>query len=239
MTLADRIVTWPLLRAADQVVFISATSREAFAGVALRRPAQLAFNGVDHAIFHDQPPAGERAMTRAALGIDPAAPMVLFVGRLVRKKGVAIVRLLAEACPDIRFVLAGRGPIMPEQWELSNVTVVRDRAGATLAAVYRSADALVLPSYGEGFPLVVQEAMACGLPVLCDTGSTRADPDAGRWLRGVAVDPQDEPATAVHLAAALDAVLASPPDRTMMAAHARQHYNWGATARTIAAAAIA
>eukprot|EP01035_Chromulina_nebulosa_P066758 gene66758-91436_t len=99
MALANLIVTRPMLRAADQVVFISDTVRDAFAGVATKRPALLLFNGVDATIF--QPARADvRAETRAELGMTDARPLLLFVGRFVEKKGLAIIRRAAAARPD-------------------------------------------------------------------------------------------------------------------------------------------
>ena len=58
--------------------------------------------------------------------------------------------------------------------------VFSDLAGPGLAELYRASDVFVLPSQGEGFPLVVQEALACGLPVVCGDESTGADAEPRR-----------------------------------------------------------
>ena len=233
MRLANKLVTAPMLRAADQSVFISATTAAHFAGVALKRPALIAFNGVDTDLF--RPPAdGEKAAARREFRLGDG-PVALFVGRFVEKKGLNVLRALAARRPGIRFVLAGTGPLDPEAWGLANVMVRRDLSGARLAALYRAADAFVLPSVGEGYPLVVQEALASGLPILCGSESAAADPAATVLLRGLRVDPSDHDGTAERFATALDAALSEPgdPRRT---AHARAHYSWAGAARLYDAA---
>lgn len=233
MTLANRLVAAPMIRSADEVVFISDTVRGAFAGLARARVPHLVFNGVDAEVFRPATPAARRA-TRHELGLG-AGPMLLFVGRFVEKKGLEILRHVAAARPATRFVLAGRGPIDPAAWKLPNVTVVGDRSGASLAALYAAADAFVLPSVGEGYPLVVQEALACGLPVVCGEETSRADPAATRWLSGVALDLADPAGSARRVLAAIDALDLSQASRDAMRDYAASTYDWAATARTIVA----
>jgi glycosyltransferase involved in cell wall biosynthesis len=235
MALANGMVTRPMLGAADQTVFISDTVRDAFAGVVTKRPPLLLFNGVDATIFRPAPGAA-RAETRAELGMTDERPLLLFVGRFVEKKGLAIIRRAAAARPDWQVVMAGHGPIDPMAWGLPNIRVLHDRSGPSLAALYQAADMLVLPSVGEGFPLVVQEAMACGLPVICGAETSRADPLARPWLSPVEVDLRDPDASAMRLAAAVDALKMSDDDRAAMSRYARASYDWSAMAARIAEA---
>ena len=104
--------------------------------------------------------------------------VVLFVGRLAEKKGV---RYLIEAMQkiDARLVIAGDGPLRPELearvQELSlqeKISFIGARNHAELPEIYASADIFAAPSITaqnkdtEGFPLVIFEAMASGLPVV-------------------------------------------------------------------------
>jgi glycosyltransferase involved in cell wall biosynthesis len=237
MALANRIVAGPVLGGADQVVFISEFVRDYFGGRRFRAPPQLIFNGVDTEVFR---PGCAEARQRTRRGFGLTGPVALFAGRFVEKKGVHILRRVAEARPDITFALAGWGVIDPASWGLANVRVFSDLSGPRLADLYRASDVFVLPSYGEGFPLVIQEALACGLPVVCGAESTRADPRAAPFLRGVDVNFADESATAERVASALDAVLtntaqADPALTASRVEFARRNYAWSAAGERYAA----
>ena len=234
MVLANRLVTQPMLCAADQVVFISATVREKFAGVRFRRAPQLLFNGVDTALFR---PAGtnDRSAFRQVHGLLEQATIVLFVGRFVEKKGLPVLAELARMRPDLRFVIVGRGPIDPIRWGLGNVTVLAQQTPDVLAELYRAADLLILPSVGEGFPLVIQEAMACGLRVLCGVDTAAADPEATQWLSQAEVELGDPRGTAARISAVIDTLPPGPP-ASAMADEAARRYSWPGMAAQIVAA---
>jgi glycosyltransferase involved in cell wall biosynthesis len=230
MRAANRLLVEPILAKADQVVFISETTRRYFASVDFKRAPLVFFNGVDASIF--RPPLDEANIAAARIDLDlpTDAPMALFVGRFVEKKGLAILERLALARPEILFVFAGWGALDPARWALPNVRVFRELSGASLAPLYRAADLLLLPSVGEGFPLVVQEALACGLPVLCGAETAAADPEAAGLIDGVeiAADPDD---AARIFAEALTRALAKDQDfkaRAERAQFAARRYAWSA-----------
>jgi D-inositol-3-phosphate glycosyltransferase len=138
------------------------------------RPTHIA-NGVDLDAYRPAT-AGERARLREDLGWD-SRPRVLFVGRLVEKKGIRLVLETARhAVGEFEIVLAGPGSVeaLPP-----NVTYLGELPPGRVAELYRAADLLLLPSHGEGFPLSAQEAMASGLPVIL-----RDDPGYQVMLRG-------------------------------------------------------
>ncbi|BCY15474.1 glycosyltransferase family 4 protein [Actinoplanes sp. L3-i22] len=117
-------------------------------------------NGVDTTLFT---PLGDKDLARKRLGLPADRVLVLFAGRLVPKKGYDL--LTAAAGPEYDLVFAGEGhdgvPASgPGVHHLGRLDPVR------LAEAYRASDVFALPSTSEGFPLTVQEAMACGLPVV-------------------------------------------------------------------------
>ncbi len=230
MALANRLVAAPLLSGADQVVFISQFVRAFFGALRFRAPPRLVFNGVDTEVF--RLPRGDERMT-ARDRFDLHGKVALFVGRFVEKKGVEILRRAASARPDVTFAFAGWGVIDPAAWGLANVRVFSDLAGPTLAELYRASDVFLLPSQGEGFPLVVQEALACGLPVVCGAESTGADVEAGALLRGVVTEGvEDQDAVAAEVLAAMDAALADarPEDAARRHEFVRRRYAWSTAA---------
>ena len=231
MTLANRLITRPMLRAADHVVYISATTARAFDNVSTVRAPMLLFNGVNAALFHDDASCDGGA--RARFGLPADKKLLFFVGRFVEKKGLRIIAELARARPDLTIALAGQGPIDPHTWNCANVHVLGPRSADEIAMLYRSADALLLPSVGEGYPLVIQEAMACGLPVICEHESAAADPEAEQWLNGVAVNLASPAESAKRVAAAVDSIAMSDEARHNMSVWARSRYSWSNMAGVI------
>lgn len=181
---------------------------------------------VPHAIdvekFH---PRHARPGLWRELGLPGTGFRLLFVGRDNEPlKGVpqlldALALLAADpAAPSVELVLAGR---MSEETSrraaaLPNVALAGFRVGAELAALYASAQALVLPSSYENMPFVVLEALASGLPVLA--GEAGGAPElfedgvSGLLMPGYCRDGHFTPEAVPVLAAGLRA-LAADPDR--------------------------
>jgi D-inositol-3-phosphate glycosyltransferase len=137
--------------------------------------------GVDLSVFH---PNGDREATREALG---GGRLVLFAGRLQPLKGpglaVRALRALEEVLPEstgpVRLIIVG-GPsgvaagsdpaglraLASELGIADRVAVLAPRPHRELAALYRAADVVVVPSRSESFGLVALEAQACATPVV-------------------------------------------------------------------------
>lgn len=220
---ANRVVTAPMLARVPQAAFISDAVRRQFAHLSYSRPPQLLFNGVDSALFRPSK-NGESQAIRDRQGLPSSRPLLLFVGRFVEKKGLSILHRFAALRPDCDLLMVGSGPIDPAGWNRNNVRVLGRKSRLELAELYRACDALILPSAGEGYPLVIQEAMATGLRVYCGTDSAAADPDGARFLTGLVVDLGDPERTAHRFADAIKLTNAGP-DRAA-AAYARNAYDW-------------
>lgn len=92
-------------------------------------------------------------------------PFVLFSGRISKQKGIDIFLETAKLSPETQFVI-----MTPSKFEtnLKNVIVsnLTKRDGKEFYDMYGKAKLLYLPSYGEGFPLVIIEAMSAGCGIV-------------------------------------------------------------------------
>jgi glycosyltransferase involved in cell wall biosynthesis len=119
-------------------------------------------NGVDTDLFHPVNEATKRAL-RSRLGIGDNEKVILFVGRPVPKKGFD--KVLA-ACDDGYRILCAGGEVPAAKNTRGAITFLGRVSQERLAEIYQASDVFLLPSESEGFPLSVQEAMACGLPII-------------------------------------------------------------------------
>lgn len=130
-------------------------------------------NGVDLDRFSPVDPPRRRSLARE-LGLDPARKRLLFVGRPHAKKGMDVfVNASLPGWQRVVVPTSEPGPALRRALAACVVLPPRDRAD--MPAVYQACHALALPSRGEGFPLVAQEAMACGLPVVLNDDPSYLD----------------------------------------------------------------
>lgn len=152
-------------------------------------------NGIDTVRF--APDSEARTRVRAEWGVPEDAPLVGMVARLDPMKGhptfLRAAAVLSALRPEVRYVLVGGGPeaVRNALETLAGELGLGDRvvfAGARqdVAAVYSALDVATSASLGEGFPNVIGEAMACGVPcVVTDVGDSARIVDT----LGVAVPP--------------------------------------------------
>jgi glycosyltransferase involved in cell wall biosynthesis len=158
-------------------------------------------NGVDTAIFRPLP----RDETRAALGL-PAGFLFVCAGRLSREKGthhaLRALALARERAPDARLLVVGDGAERPRLERLTSklglgeqILFLGAQPPEKMPALLASADAFLFPTErDEAAPLVLPQAMACGLPVIASTrgGITEVIDKPGE--NGILVPPGDLPA---------------------------------------------
>jgi len=140
-------------------------------------------NGFDLSRF--RPDADARASVREELGVGPATPLVGVVGRFDPQKNhlgfIKAAGMLHRQLPSVHFVLAGARVDAQNEALVAAVAAqglsgfvhllgLRQDVSRLMAAL----DVMALPSaYGEAFPNVVGEAMACGVPcVVTDIGDS-------------------------------------------------------------------
>lgn len=231
LAMANRLFGRMVLGHACRVAFVSGTTRRYFERIVrFRRPPVTIANGVDVRLF--RPAEAERRQAlRRELGVREGQPLLLFAGRFVEKKGLLLLRQLAGRLSDALWLFAGAGPLDPELWRAANVRVLRGRDQAGLAPLYQAADLLVLPSYGEGFPLVVQEAMACGTPALVDVEVARACPEAAGLLPSESIAGDDAAQRWENRIRALAAADGGAQARSRLAQFAQENWSWEICAR--------
>ena len=150
-----------------------------------RRQIMVLYNDIDLARFgaRDEEEAGG---LRRELGVPEGCQLVLCVHRLspVRRGLLYFPRLIEEVVrrhPRAFFLLVGGGPeeaAVRESIERSaaggRVLMLGSVPNAGIERLYQAADLFIMPSYAEGFPRVILEAMAAGLPIAAtDAGGTR------------------------------------------------------------------
>jgi glycosyltransferase involved in cell wall biosynthesis/GT2 family glycosyltransferase len=187
---------------------------------------RLIRNGVDLEYF--DPARFERGGLRRQLGLKPSTAIVLFAGRLDPIKRPLLLPEVAQELRRIRgeakthFVVAGDGPDAPR---LRSVIQTRrlEREFTLLghvpdiAELLAEADVLLIPSQGEGIPLVLLEALAMRVPVVaCRAGAIE---EALPAECGVLVEPGQY--EEMRLAEALQQLLGDPARRAAMGEQGR------------------
>jgi starch synthase len=240
-----RISSWveqTAVTAADAVIAVSSGMRDDVLRVyPSLDPARVHVvrNGIDTEVWHPAEPLGSSPgeSVLADLGVDRSKPMVAFVGRITRQKGVA--HLLAAAHqfgPDVQLVLCAGAPDTPEiaaEVSAGVAELARERTGVfwvremlpigKIREILSAATIFVCPSVYEPLGIVNLEAMACSTAVVAsDVGGIPEVVSDGVTGSLVHYDPDDANGYQRRLAEAVNALIADPERATRYGQAGRQ-----------------
>ena len=210
---ARRLVLRWVYRHVDRALYVGQNSRAYFEAHGLSDD-QLTWvpHAVENARFADAPDAEAKAQAwREETGIPDDAPVVLFAGKLGEKKApdVLLDAFLHLENEEAHLAVVGSGPmeeaLRDEAKDHPRAHFLGFQNQSRMPVVYRLGDVFVLPSRGPGetWGLAVNEAMACGRPVVV-TEKVGCAPDLVDDANGRVVPPEEAGA----LADALDELLA-------------------------------
>ena len=173
-------------------------------------------NGIDTEKYFPDKKSG--VSIRQELGVTDDTPLVLYAARVDPMKGHQAVISVAKLCPGIQFIFAGNGTeLLDVPKNVLGLGIRHD-----MPKIYNACDwVLNISKFGEGFPNVIGEAMACGTPVCAnDVGdSWRIMGDHGHKLRTASTE-----GAATELRALVK--MHSPPTkRKCIARHVSRHFS--------------
>jgi glycosyltransferase involved in cell wall biosynthesis len=166
--------------------------------------------------------SGERQAVRCELGLDPEAFYLVSVGRLVRRKGYdRLIDALLRLPEPARLVLIGSGPLSGQLRRQAVAAGLESRVCMTGHVTERqkyrfltASDCYVLSSHHEGFGIVLQEAMAAGLPIVATRHGGQLD-QLDDEQSAILIDSNEPEA----IAAAVSKIMGEAPLRDAMAKH--------------------
>ncbi|MBZ5663367.1 MAG: glycosyltransferase family 4 protein [Acidobacteriia bacterium] len=205
-------------------------------------------NAVDNTFFATQAEAAKARANEFRKKLKLPARFILFVGRLVPEKGVidlleAYAKLESGVRSEVGLVFAGDGVSrekLAQRAKRINPGVVCFPGFAQredLAALYALAETLVLPTHSDAWGLVVNEAMACGLPIIVSSVAGCASDLIEDGWNGYVVPPRDSE----KLSTAINSLVRQPDLRQKMSARSLErirNYSAQACANGLAAVAM-
>ncbi|MFD4179539.1 glycogen synthase [Rhodococcus sp. NPDC058514] len=251
-----RISSWSERNAAenaDAIIAVSAGMRldvlDAYPFVNPDR-VHVVRNGIDTDVWYPDFGGERPASVLRDLGVDPAAPIAAFVGRITRQKGVGhLIAAAHDFDPDVQLVLCAGAPDTPEIAEETeravaklseargNVFWVREMLPtAQVREILSAATVFVCPSVYEPLGIVNLEAMATETAVVAsDVGGIPEVVEDGVTGHLVHYNSYEPEAFEHALAAAVNAITADRAGASAMGragrARAIAHFSWGEIAR--------
>ncbi|TKX85906.1 glycosyltransferase [Halorubrum sp. SS5] len=117
-------------------------------------------------------PPDDKSAIKERLDLPTDRPVVLYVGKLIEQKGMSFFQRIinrASSMCDVQFVVIGQGPYQEEFRRRYDADIVRAEGYVDYQDIhryYKAADVYIHPSKHEGIPLVILEALSCGVPVV-------------------------------------------------------------------------
>ncbi len=147
----------------------------------------------------------DKSLKRKEIGVPEQATVILSVGELNKNKNheIIIKAISKIKNPHIYYVICGKGEMEKYLRNLSNELGVEDRVmllgyRSDIAEILKVVDLFVFPSYREGLPVSLMEAMAAGLPIICS--NIRGNSDLiENHKGGYLVDPNNMNAFAKYI----------------------------------------
>lgn len=159
-------IGWVMFTLVDKVTFITSNVRDNMQHINPVKMQTIVSLGVD-TDFYKPIDSNKRTLLRKKLYGNISRPIILFVGRMVERKGVHLIRPLIKKYNNWIWVLVGRpDDYNPNEWEEENLIYIQNATDKELHELYSLADLLVHPSVGEGFTLIASESLACGTPIV-------------------------------------------------------------------------
>lgn len=165
---------------------------------AIHIPVRAISCGVDQSEFYPMVDI-DRSAIRRHFHLSPEKPVLLYVGRVDREKGLDYLVEAASLLPDVSFqvAIAGKGMYRDMLIEMVHELDIEDRVvfpgyidSEDLPLLLNSVDAFVMPSSAELQSIATLEAMSCARPILA--ANARALPElVQHGLNGYLFNPQD------------------------------------------------
>lgn len=177
---------------ADKITTVSEDLRDDIIQLGINKNKIIMIpNGVDSNIFKKR----DKKIIRKKLAIDFNKKIILFVGHLIKEKGVGYLINAMSYLKDSQLLLIGEGAdeniFKNQSSKLKNILFLGTKSQEELAHYYNAADVFVLPSFSEGRPNTVLEAMASETAIIAtDVGGI---PELINNKTGLLIKPKNTP----------------------------------------------